>query len=173
MGKKIVLQNVQCSFPSVFRPNTKFGPDGKREITLLLNKTEHQSTIKQIEGYIQQMLGRVGNSSSVNICFKDGDMSGRDENFNHYTIKATNSEPIMVVDGRKRQLTEYDVEITGGDWVNAVIELYSYNHDFGSGVACKIIAVQYIKKGEFVKQSAIDSFNVFDIDGEPSAFDDF
>ena len=169
MSKRVVLKEVVCSFPHVFKPNTKFGPDGKREITILLHKENNKSDIEVINRHIDSLRSRCSKPIYADkICLKDGDTSGRTEYFNHYVIKGASSKVIPVVDTRKNQLDEFTCDIQGGDIVNVVFNLWLQDNAYGQRVNCALEAVQYVSRGAAFTSNAVDAFDVFDINFENS-----
>ncbi len=146
---KFIAKNVICSFPHVFTANTKFGPDGKREITILLNKSDHADLIDSIKADIEEMKAKSSKPiSDDKICLKDGDITGsRPEYAGHYTIKASSGKIVPVVDFKKDLLDQNTCDMQGGDIVNVSINLWLQDNSYGQRVNAQLNAVQYIKSG--------------------------
>jgi len=146
---KFVVKEIVCSFPHVFKANTKFGPDGKREVTLMLNKKKDAELITQIKADIEVMKGESSKAiPDDKICLKDGDDSDRAEYAGHYTIKATSNKIIPVYDIRKDLLDENTCDVQGGDIISASINLWLQDNTYGQRVNASLNGVQYIKAGE-------------------------
>ena len=174
---KFIAKNVICSFPHVFTPNTKFGPDGKREKTIMLNKSDHADLIDSIKADIEDMKAKSSKPiADDKICLKDGDDAGsRDEYKGHYTIKASSSKIVAVVDVKKDLLDQNTCDMQGGDTVNASINLWLQDNSYGQRVNAQLNAVQYIKSGGDNRFGDTSSgVNDFDIeDGVTDDADDF
>jgi len=148
---KHVLKNVVCSFPHVFKANTKFGPDGKREITAMLHKEKHADVIKVIKADIEQMKNSCAKGvPDNNICLKDGDAPdcNRPEYAGHYTIKSSSAKIVPVYDVRKDLLDENTCDLQGGDIVNVSINLWLQDNAYGQRINAQLNGVQYVKEGE-------------------------
>ena len=145
---KFVIKEVVCSFPHVFKPNTKFGPDGKREITIMLHKENHAELISSIQADIKEMQSKSSKPiPSDKICLKDGDESGRDEYQGHYTIKATSAKIVPIYNVKKDLLDADTCDVQGGDIVNASINLWLQDNSYGQRVNASLNGVQYVKEG--------------------------
>lgn len=148
---QIKLKNVRLSFPSLFRKATFKGVEGKYEATFLLNKDEHADTIAEIQNAIKAKITedlKGAKLTADKICLKDGDDIEYDGYENHFSIKASNSKRPLVIDRDRTPLTEDDSKLYAGCYVNAIIELWSQNNDFGKRINANLLGVQFYKDGE-------------------------
>ena len=157
--------NVRASFPHIFKPNTKFGPDGKREVILMLHKEKHADLIaaltKEIDSFKAQIKGGI---PSDMICLKDGDLTDRPEYAGHMIIKPTSKKVVPVFDRNRDLLDSSTGEINGGDWINCQFNLWLQNNPYGVRVNSQLEGVQFIKADSFGGGKDVDDVkNAFDV----------
>lgn len=148
---KIALKNVRLSFPNLFRKAVFNGEETKFESTFLLNKKEHADTIKVIEAQIAELIKddlKGVKLKADKICLKDGDEIDYDGYAGCMSIKGANSKRPMVIDRAKAPLTEDDNVIYAGCYVNASVDLWVQNNQYGKRINCNLLAVQFVKDGE-------------------------
>lgn len=167
---KIKLHNVRLSFPSLFRKAVFNGEETKFEGTFLLNKEEHADKIDEIKAAIDRMVSENLKGVKLKddkICLKDGD----DIDYAGYdgcmSLKASNNKRPKILDRDKTQLSEDDNRLYAGCYVNAVIELWAQNNQYGKRINANLLGVQFFKDGEPFSDGATasdDDFDTFDDD---------
>ena len=173
---KIKLNNVRLSFPSLFRKAVFNGEETKFEATFLLDKDTQADKIAEIDNAVQAMIAENLKGAKLKadkICLKDGDDIEYDGYANHMSIKASNNKRPKVLDRDKSQLTEDDNRIYAGCYVNAVIELWAQNNQWGKRINANLLGVQFFKDGEPFSDGATASDDDFDAFDEPEDMDDF
>ena len=165
---KIKLNNVRLSFPSLFRKASFQGSEGKYEATFLLNKEEHAELIASIEKQIAEGIKINFKSAKLpadKICLKDGDEFEYDGYAGHMSFKASNGKRPMIIDKDKTPLTEDDDKLYAGCYVNAVVELWYQNNQYGKRVNANLLGVQFFRDGQPFADGAAaseDDFDMFD-----------
>ena len=165
---KIKLNNVRISFPSVFRKATFSGEETKFEATFLLNKKDQADQIENLEGQIDDLLKEKLKGIKLKadkICLKDGDDIDYAGYAGNMSIKASSAKRPLVVDRDRSQLSEEDGRIYAGCYVNAMIELWAQNNQYGKRINANLLGVQFIKDGEPFADgvaASVDDFDVFD-----------
>tara|TARA_S200002703_G_scaffold127907_1_gene114587 strand:+ start:659 stop:1198 length:540 start_codon:yes stop_codon:yes gene_type:complete len=168
---KIKLNNVRLSFPSLFRKAEFQGNAGKYEATFLLNKKTHADTIAEIEKQIEQGVKDNFKGKKIpadKLCMKDGDEFDYDGYAGHMSFKASNNKRPLVIDKDKTPVTEDDERVYAGCYVNAVVELWYQDNQFGRRVNANLLGVQFYKDGEAFGDGVTaseDDFDAFDDDG--------
>lgn len=168
---QIKLKNVRLSFPSLFKKATFKGVEGKYEATLLLNKEEHADEIAEIKAAIQSKITEDLKGAKLGadkICLKDGDEIEYDGYAGHFSIKASNSKRPLIIDRDRTPLTEDDNKLYAGCYVNAIIELWAQNNDFGKRINANLLGIQFFKDGEPFGDGVnakADDFDAFGDDG--------
>lgn len=185
----IMLKNVRLSFPSLFKA-TSFQDQGepKYSATFLIEKGSEAH--KAVEAEIKKVASAAWGEKAKGIVerqnasqrklLKDGDtvdgetQEGERKNgyANHMAIKASSKTAPAVVGRQRQPITEESGIIYGGCMVNAQIDIWAQDNQFGKFLNCKLLAVQYWAEGEAFGTSSRADVNAFDsADGAPSAFD--
>ena len=170
----IIVKNARCSFPNLYREDIKEdGQKFSRGITVLLDPKEHATEIKEITAKINAICKEKPKIKAVVakkphlICLKDGD---RDEYGDVKMVKASNGGKILVMHKDKSRATEDDDPIYSGCRVNAKLDIWGQDNQYGKRINAKVIAVQFAGDdasfdGSYVSEDvAEDGFE--DIDDE-------
>jgi len=169
---KIKLNNVRLSFPSLFHKASFQGSEGKYEATFLLSKDEHAEVISKIDAEIKAGIKDNFKTSKIpsdKVCFKDGDEIDYDGYAGCMSLKAANNKRPMVIDKDKSPLTEDDEKLYAGCYVNAIIEFWYMNNQYGKRVNANLLGVQFFKDGEPFGDgvsASEDDFDMFDDDDD-------
>jgi len=98
---------------------------------------------------------------------KDGDEIGYDGYDNTMSFKASSQKRPMVIDRDKSALTEDDNRLYAGCYVNASVELWAQNNEYGKRINANLLAVQFFKDGKPFSDgvsASLDDFDAFDDD---------
>ncbi len=145
---KIHIKNVRLSFPSVFKKAVFKGVEGKYEATFLLDKKDKKTTKAlddAIEAAIKEAKVKV---PSDKRCIKDGDDAEYDGYEGMWSIKASNSKRPTLIDRKRTQIVEEDDVLYAGCYVNAIIDIWIQNNEFGKRANANLYGVQFVKDGE-------------------------
>jgi hypothetical protein len=148
---KIKLQNVRLSFPSLFQKAVFNGEETKFEATFLIDKETQSDKIEEIQKAIAEKVKAELKGKKVpddKLCLKDGDESDYDGYAGMMSLKASNNKRPLVIDRDKSILTEDDNRIYSGCYVNATIELWVQNNNYGKRVNASLEVVRFRKEGE-------------------------
>lgn len=148
---KIKIQNARLSFPSLFRKASFNGVETKYEATLLLNKQDHAEVIASIQKAIKEKITvdlKGAKLGADKLCLRDGDEVEYDGYAGHMSLKASNKKRPTVIGRDKAPVTEDDNIIYGGCYVNAIIELWAQNNEYGKRVNANLLGVQFVRDGE-------------------------
>lgn len=171
---KIKLNNVRISFPSLFRKAVFNGEETKFEGTFLISKKEGKATINEIEAAIKTLLKEELKGVKLppdKICFKDGDNIEYTGYAGNMSVKASSTKRPIVLDRDKSPLTEDDNKIYAGCRVNAVIELWPQNNNYGKRINATLLGVQFMKDDEPFADGAKVSVDDFEAFGEEETVD--
>lgn len=169
---KIKLHNVRLSFPSIFRRESFNGEEGKFAATFLIDKKSQADKIKEIEKAIDALIEDRLKGSKLKedkICLKDGDEIAYAGYAGHMSIKASNNKRPLALNSDKSALTEDDGKLYAGCYVNAVIELWAQNNQYGKRINANLLGVQFFKDGEPFSDGVVaseDDFDAFEYDEE-------
>ena len=148
---KITLKNVRLSFPSLWRKAVFDGKDTKYEATFLLDKEEHAEKIAEIDKAIKAMVKEALKGAKLKddkICLRDGDLEIYDGYKGCMSFKASNGRRPLVIDRDRSPLTEDDGKPYAGCYVNATVELWVHNNQFGKRINANLLGVQFVADGE-------------------------
>ena len=166
---KIKLNNVRLSFPSLFQRASFQGETGKFEATFLLNKADQDVLIASIKGSIKECIKVNGKGAKIpadKICFKDGDDFDYDGYLDHMSFKASNNKLPKLLDRDLSAITEDDGRFYAGCYVNAMVELWFQNNNYGKRVNANLLGVQFFKDGKPFGDGVTASASDFDAFGE-------
>ena len=169
---KIMLNNVRISFPSLFRKATFNGEETKFEGTFLIGKKEGKGTIDEIDAAIKAIMREDLKGTKLppdKICFKDGDNIEYAGYAGNMSIKTSSTKRPIVIDRDKSPITEDDNRIYAGCRVNAVIELWAQNNNYGKRINASLLGVQFFKDDEPFADGAKGSLADFEAFGEETA----
>lgn len=164
---KIILNNVRLSFPSLFRKAVFNNEETKFEATFLIDKATQGAKIKEIKAAIDAAIkdGLKGAKLPPDkICLKDGDDIDYAGYAGHMSLKASSTKRPIVIDRDKSPLTEDDNKLYAGCYVNASLELWVQNNQYGKRINCNLLGVQFMKDGEpFADgvKGSLDDFEAF------------
>lgn len=153
---RIILKNVRIAWPHLFEQNTFQGdPTGYDALFLISKKDTENVTI--VKKQIQKLL--VENDAkglkSNKICFKDGDLEDKQEYYGFYILKSTskNNQP-LVLHSDKTQATKENNPIYSGCYVNASVDFWFMNNQYGKRVLSNLHAVMFSKDGDRIGNGA-------------------
>lgn len=169
---KIKLSNVRLSFPSLFRKAVFSGEETKFEATFLIDKSSQADKIAEIDAAIKALVKDALKGAKLpadKVCLRDGDDVDYAGYANHMSIKASTSKRPMVLDRDRSPLAEDDNRIYAGCHVNAIIELWAQNNQWGKRINANLLGVQFFKDGEPFSDgvtATADDFDAFAADDE-------
>ena len=159
---RIKIKNARLSFPSLFKKAEFNGVVGKYEATFLFPKTDtktYDAIMNAIEECKKENKVKV---ASDKICLKDGDDIEYDGYAGMWAVKASNNKRPLVIDRDKTPLTEEDERLYAGCYVNAIIEPWAQNNQFGKRINANLLGVQFVKDGEPFGDAVTASEDDFD-----------
>lgn len=164
-GEVIKLKNVRLSFPVLDVPKAPKGVAGAKEsygATFLMDPTDpgNKDLIKQIDAEIKRLekeaWGGKHPKQKPTECFGKGDTRTNDDGVIYngyegmYYVSAKNDNRPLALIG-KRELNDPKViaqQFYGGCYVNANINFWVQDNEFGKAIRCGLRGVQFLKDGE-------------------------
>ena len=172
---KIILKNVRLSFPSLYETEVYNGMDtGKYAASFLIEKdTELGNLVRDtVTKVAEEKFG--AKPKGVKYCLKDGDSP--EIEYNGYegmwAIKANTKKRPTLINKDKSPIAEADGILYAGCYVNASIEVYAMDNQWGKRVGCQLNGIQFVKDGESFGGggNAMDDFD--DLGGDDQFDDD-
>ena len=154
----LLLKNVRIAFPKLWEPEV-FAAGGKPKYnaTFLFEKTG--DTAKTVLATIKEVLrekfgekaaeyGRTMKSNGK-LCLNDGEKKAQYEGFEgQYYLNANNENQPLVIDRGREHLAAADGRIYPGCYVNAKVDIWAQDNNFGKRVNATLLGVQFFADGE-------------------------
>lgn len=155
---KITIRNARLAFPSLFDAKTVNGEGTPAySATLLIEKSDPQ--LKAINEAIDKAAAEkwgVKAAAQVTalrkadkICLHDGEMKSAYAGFEGCMyISARNVARPTVVDADKRPLVAADGRPYAGCYINAILDLWVQDNNYGKRINATLMGVQFARHGE-------------------------
>lgn len=171
---KLLLTNVRLSFPSLDKSEQYNGQDtGKRAATFLIPADSKQAkALKKLAKSVAEEKFDKPLPKKMKTCIKDGDEVEYDGYAGMTAIKANTSKKPVLLDRDKSAIDPN--ELYAGCYVNASLDLYALDNQYGKRLSCQLNGIQFAKDGESfgAKNDSFDDFEaVDDDDDDDSAFE--
>lgn len=169
---KVKLNNVRLSFPELFEAKT-FNGEGAPAFTasFLIDPADPQ--VKTVQSAIEQVSQDKWGAKADAIlrqlraqdktCIHDGDLKSAYVGFaGMFYISARNAVRPLVIDRDKTPLTAQDGRPYGGCYVNATLEIWAQDNNFGKRVNATLTGVQFFRDGDAFSGGGAASESDFD-----------
>ena len=168
----VKLNNVRLCFPQLFEAKTVNG-EGKPAFSaaFLIDPTDPQLEVlnKAIEAVAKEKWGAKSDAMLKTIraadktCLHSGDLKANYDGFEGMMyVSARNALRPLVVDVNKAPLTAEDGKPYAGCYVNASVELWTQDNNYGKRVNATLRGVQFYKDGESFAGGGVASDDDFD-----------
>ena len=170
------VQNVRISFPNIFQASAFAEGQTKKFSATFIMDEDHPQMEALKEAIEQTAIAKWDKKipSSLKRPLRDGeekDLDGFGEGT--FFFNASNTKRPVLKDKDLSALVEDDGKPYAGCYVNAIIELWGQDNQYGKRVNANVLAVQFAKDGEPFGDGVSASIDDFD-DVEPVAdMDDF
>ena len=169
---KVKLNNVRLSFPQLFEAKTVNG-EGKPAFSaaFLINPKDPQVAAinAAIDAVAKEKWGAKAEANlkamraADKVCLHSGDLKSNYDGFEgNLYISARNSMRPLVIDVNKSPLTEQDGKPYAGCFVNASLELWAQDNNYGKRVNATLMGVQFYKDGESFTGGGVADADDFD-----------
>jgi len=169
---KIVLKDVRISFANVFEAKQVQGQgDAKFSAAFLFDKTHPQKAeleravaevakVKWLDKY-QDVL--KGLKASDKLCVHDGDAKTDVPVYaGKLFLNASNKIRPLVIGPDRAPLVAADGKPYSGCYVNAIVEVWAQDNQFGKRVNASLLGVQFIRDGERLSGGGIAAADDFE-----------
>jgi hypothetical protein len=167
----VMLRNVRIAFPQLFEAKQVNGEGTPAYSASFIFDKKHPA-VKDIQAAIE----KTGNEkwgakwpavkkALKGVCLQDGDTKAEYEGYEgNMFVSARNTKRPLVLDTNKSPLTEADGKPYAGCYVNAQIEVWAQDNNWGKRINAQLKAVQFASDG--------DAFSAGGAPADPEAFDD-
>lgn len=179
---KLKLSNVRLAFPALFEAKTVNG-EGKPAFSASFIIDPKDAQIKAINAGIDEVAkAKWGAKADAvlksmratdKVCLHDGDLKEQYEGYagNLYVSTRSPTRP-LVINTDKSPLTEQDGMPYAGCYVNASIELWAQDNNYGKRVNASLRGVQFVKDGDAFAGGGAANEDEFDDIADGAGADD-
>lgn len=179
---KIKLDNVRLAFPALFEAETVNGEGDPAFSAALLMEPGHPAEAQLRAGFEQIGKEKWGAKwpdikkvmeKADKWCLHDGDLKSQYAGFegNLYVSARSKTRP-LVIDRDRSPLTAADGKPYAGCYVNASIELWAQDNNYGKRINATLRGVQFYKDGDAFAGGAPADADEFDDIAEGTTADD-
>lgn len=179
---KLKLNNVRLAFPVLFEAKTVNG-EGKPAFSasFLIDPADPQ--VKALNTAIDQVANDKWGAKAAailkqmratdKVALHDGDLKSNYDGFpgNLYVSARSTTRP-LVINNNKSPLTEQDGKPYAGCYVNASIELWAQDNNYGKRVNASLRGVQFLRDGDAFVGGGAASEDEFDDISQGAAAED-
>ncbi len=169
---KVKLSNVRLAFPALFEAKTVNGEGAPAFSASFLLTPDHPAIKELLDAFEkmgQEKWGAKWPTVKKTIEAKDafalhnGDSKAEYEGYEgNFFISARNKTRPVVLDRDKSPLVESDGKPYAGCYVNASIELWAQDNNYGKRINASLRGVQFLKDGEAFAGGGVASADEFD-----------
>jgi hypothetical protein len=155
---KITLKDVRLTFPQLFEPKQVNGQGDPKFSAAFLFAKNHPQKAEIERGIVEAAKAKWGEKAqevlktlkaSDKLCVHDGDAkSDYDGYAGNLFINASNKVKPMIVGPDRVELRAMDGKPYSGCYVNAILELWAQDNQFGKRVNAALLGVQFVRDGE-------------------------
>lgn len=167
-SKVIKLNNVRLSFPELFKAKAfQEGQTPKFSASFLIDPStkEGKKLIKMIRKEIDDLAKSnwsKGVPKSLKICLQDGNTKDYDGYEDMMYVSSNNDTRPVLVDRKRNPISEQDDVLYAGCYVNASINLWCQDNQWGKRVNAGLRAIQFVADGEAFGGARVDVDEEFD-----------
>jgi len=166
MSTKVTIPKARLSFPSLFSKSSFEGKEGKFEATFLFPKSDTKTYDKIIAAIEQCKSDAKIKVAASKLCIQDGDEIYDEKEYDGYqgmwAVKAANSKRPTLLTGQKEPIVEEDDILYAGCYVNAIIDPWAQDNQWGKRINANLLGVQFVKDGEPFGDAVTASADDFD-----------
>lgn len=179
---KVKLNNVRLAFPQLYEAKTVNG-EGKPAFsaTFLLDPTH--SDIKALNAAIDAVAkdkwGAKADAivktarAADKVCLHNGDTKAEYAGFEgNFYVSARNATRPTVIDADKSPLTAQDGKPYAGCFVNAVVDIWAQDNNYGKRINASLGGVQFFRDGDAFAGGGAASADEFDNIAEGATAED-
>lgn len=182
---RMMLKNVRLAFPSLFEPTTVAGEGKPRFSAVLLLQADHPQ-LDEINAKIDAVARDkwkdkanailVGLRKTDKVALHDGDTKAQYDGFpGNFFVNAASQENAAptVVDTDRSPLSARSGRPYAGCYVNASLEFWAQDNQYGKRVNCTLRGVQFVRDGDSFSAGRPADAEEFEDVSEGAGADDF
>lgn len=172
MSVKLKLNNVRLSFPNLFEAKAVGGEGSPRFSAVFLFDPGGATASAVEQALVDAATEKWGAKAAATlkslratdkVCVRDGDLKSDYEGFaGQIYLSANNPTRPTVLDADKSPLVAADGRPYAGCYVNAVVEIWAQDNQYGRRVNALLKGVQFAKDGDAFAGGGVASEDDFD-----------
>lgn len=173
---KILLKKVRLSYPNLFEARSYEGAEAKFSATYIMDPKHPAVALinSTIEAVAKEKWGAKADTTlkalraSGKVCLRDGDEKASDGYEGNLFINASSKKRPTVIDSDgTTPLVAADGKPYGGCYVNAYVEIWAMDSQFGKRICAALAGVQFHSDGDpFGAGGTPDTFAAIEDDEE-------
>lgn len=166
---RIQLENVVISYANLYEAKGFNGSAPRFSANFLIagDDSDQLNLIRETtKALLTQEFGTaIPKLKDTHLALKDGNQTSYKGYENKFYLMASNGEkfPPILVDVFNEDLSKDKNAIQSGDVVNALLDIWVQNNQYGKRVNVTLLGVQFVKKGERFTQNAVIGFKAKEI----------
>lgn len=176
---KVHLNNVRLTFPQVFEAKAVNGQGEPKFSAAFLFPRSHPQ-VAEIAKAIESVAATKWGVKAADMLKQlkaadrlpvhDGDGKGDYDGYiGNLFINASNKVRPLVIDGNRAPLTAAEGKPYSGCYVNAIIEIWPQDNQFGKRVNASLLGVQFLRDGERLAGGSVAAADDFEAIPEATA----
>jgi hypothetical protein len=155
---KVHLKDVRLTFPQLFEAKQVNGQGDPKYSGAFLFGRDHPAKAEVEKAIIEAAKTKWGDKAMAEItklkaadrlALHDGDAKADYDGYaGSLFVNASNKVRPLVIDGNRAPLAASDGKPYSGCYVNAIIEFWAQDNQFGKRVNASLLGVQFIRDGE-------------------------
>jgi hypothetical protein len=176
---KVHLQNVRLTFPQIFEAKQVNGQGEPKFSAAFLFPRNHPQAAELAKAIEEAAKSKWGEKAAAmlqqlkasdKLAVHDGDgKSDYDGYAGNLFINASNKVRPLVIDGNRSPLTAADGKPYSGCYVNAIVEIWAQDNNFGKRVNASLLGVQFLRDGERLAGGSVAAADDFEAIPETTA----
>lgn len=167
------IKNCRLSFPHIFEASPESQAPGARlmfSATFLIPKDSDtaKAVKEEIKRVAETKWGAKASTmlpqlfSQDKVCLHDGNAKQYDGYADHYYVTSKDKVRPVIVDRDRTPLAEADGKPYAGCYVNALVDFWAQDNQYGKRINCVLKGVQFVRDGDAFTAGTVASTDDFE-----------
>ena len=176
---KVHLKDVRISFANIFEPKQVQGQGDAKFSAAFLFPRSHPAAAELSTAITQAATEKWGAKAgdvlkalkaADKLCVHDGDAKADNEAYpGNLFVNASNKTRPLVIGPQREPLVASDGKPYSGCYVNAIVEVWPQDNQFGKRVNASLLGVQFIRDGERLSGGGVAAADDFEAIPAPAS----
>lgn len=172
---RVTLKDVRLAFPNLFEPKAPNGSDKKKFSAAFIFGKDHAAKAELLKAINEVATAKWGAKAgdvlvalkaSDKLCLHDGDAKAETPGYKgNLFVNASNDIRPTVIGGGpdgRAPLVAAEGKPYAGCYVNAIVEVWAQDNQFGKRVNASLLGVQFLRDGERLAGGGVAAADDFD-----------